>query len=105
MTTAIIGGKRYNSDTSQRVGEEGNGLPINDFHHWGEYLYLTPKGAWWLHGFGGGATGYSEEAWGGGSTSGDRFRALTPDEAYEWLEKYRYEDKLEEHFSDKLEDA
>jgi hypothetical protein len=44
MTTRIIDGKRYNTETAERVAYYNNGLGSGDFHVFEEYLYRTPRG-------------------------------------------------------------
>ena len=58
---AIIDGKRYDTETAKVVAEWANTYDRGDFHHYSEALYLTPKGAWFLHGEGNASSPYNDE--------------------------------------------
>jgi hypothetical protein len=101
----IIDGKRYNTDTATEIADYGNGLGTSDFRNIWEVLYLTPKGAWFMKYSGGAMTRYSESC-GNNSWCGSKgIRALSADEAFEWLQEHDETEALEKYFSDKLQDA
>jgi hypothetical protein len=106
MTIKIIAGKRYNTETADKVAEWHNDLPRNDIHHCAENLYHTPKGSWFLDGDGGAASKYATEAYGGGWTGQtDVITPLSPGEALAWLEERGETEIIEQYFSDNVEDA
>ena len=37
----VIDGKRYDTETAERVAYDDNSLPVNDFNNWDETLYRT----------------------------------------------------------------
>ena len=101
---AIIGGKRYNTETAIEVASRDNGLSYTDFRQLSESLYRTPRGSWFLAGSGGPLTPYAVSV-GDMRTGGSAIRPLTAEEARSWLESYDKHDALEEYFSDHIEDA
>jgi hypothetical protein len=106
MTTAIIDGKRYNTDTATKVAGWSNDHYRSDFEFCWEDLYITRKGNWFTEGGGGPLSKYSVPAFGGGVTgSSDVITPLTSNEARTWLEERDEIKALEEYFSDEIEDA
>ena len=49
----IINGKKYDTETAERLACEDAGLPVNDFAYWCEELYRKKTGEFFLHGEGG----------------------------------------------------
>lgn len=102
----VINGKRYDTDTATPVAEWGNDLSDSDFRAESETLYLTRKGAWFLHGSGGPLSSYAVVSHGGREQSGSSvIEPYTPDAAKEWLESRGQYDALERFFGDSLDDA
>lgn len=101
----IINGKRYDTSTAEQVGEYCNGFRLHDWHWLEEKLYRTPKGAYFLHGEGGGLSEYRSGARGTGWTNGQALIPMTDDEAMRWLEEHGLTDAVEEHFADAFDDA
>lgn len=84
----IINGKTYNTDTATHLYTvSASGCTVSDFQWWQESLYQTAKGAYFLHGQGGGLSRYAESFDGGGRTSGEMLEALTKSEAIAWAER------------------
>ena len=79
----VIDRKVYNTDTSAQIGEWENGHYTSDFAYCSETLYVTKKGAYFLHGEGGAMSSY-RTACGNGFGYGQAIRALTASEALAW---------------------
>lgn len=104
MKKKIIDGKLYNTETADLVAEWHNGLGSGDFNSRSEELYLTKKGAWFLHGEGGALTRWSKSN-GNSSWGSSNIVPLSADEAREWLEQHDCTEELETHFKDEIEEA
>lgn len=93
----IINGKKYDTDTAERVGYWDNGLGYNDFDWCERELYRKKTGEFFEFGQGGARSAFCESAgqncWG----SGKAITPLTLDEAKEWVERYN-NDKYEAIF-------
>jgi hypothetical protein len=101
---AIINGKRYDTKTAECVAEWTNGHYTRDFYYCSEDLYRTMKGNWFVHGEGGALSKYAKSygnSWGGS----EEIRALTLEEARDWLEARNEVDTLEKYFEETVEDA
>ena len=84
----IINGMTYNTQTARRLCDvSANGCAVSDFQWWQETLYVTAKGAYFLHGKGGGLSQYAESFDGGGRTGGERLESLTRSEVLGWAER------------------
>jgi len=93
----IIHGKRYDTAIATEVASYSYGNRT-DFHGIEETLYRTPKGAWFIHGWGGAATGYAQDIGGGSFGDGEEIRVLTPDQAMDWLERHGKAEAIEKYF-------
>lgn len=106
MTKKIIDKKRYDTETATLVAEWSNGLSYSDFNHCEEDLYRTKSGNWFTCGSGGPRSSYSrstgQNSWSG---SANVIRALSHDEAREWLERNDEAEALETYFADQIADA
>ena len=102
---AIIGRKRYDTETAKCIASWSNGCSRSDFHHIEEALYITGKGSWFLHGGGGPLTSYGVPCGNNGTSGSERIKPLTAEEAYAWLEAHDQVDALEEHLATEVEDA
>lgn len=100
----IIDGKRYDTDTAEKIAKWSNNYYPNDFHYFEETLFRTEKGAWFIHGEGGGLSPYAEN-YGNSRGYGSDLRVLTPAEAKNWLENRDFPEIIEEHFGTEIEDA
>jgi hypothetical protein len=103
---AIIEGKRYNTETSKRLGYWDNGLDDSDFNSVDESLYITKNGNYFLYCTGGARTEYAQR-WNNGnsSCSGRRIIPMTAEEAFKWAESRQVVDTIEEHFPKMIQDA
>lgn len=81
----IINGKKYNTETAQKMGERDSEHEVNDF----ESLYRKKTGEFFLHSYceGGGLNG-----------GGDQIIPLTEREAKEWAEARLEEPECEAIF-------
>lgn len=107
MTTKIINGKKYNTETAREIGSYSNSQDRRDFSQFGETLYCTPNGNYFLVGQGGPMSKYSREtgqnSWSG---SDDNFQPLTRQEALSWCEDHDIDSAvIESEFADLLKDA
>jgi len=94
----VIGGKVYNTETATLIAEEC-GSP-GELTCWNEQLYRTIKGAWFLYGHGGPASGWSKSSGQNSWSSGDGIEVLTERGALEWCERRRISaDIIIEHFA------
>jgi len=84
----IIEGKVYNTETAEELAGANAGLSTSDFGHWREALYRTKKGAYFIAGGGGPRTRWAVAARGGGTGGSAGIKAVSTDEAREWVEKY-----------------
>jgi hypothetical protein len=101
----IIDGKRYNTETAEKVGEYWNGLSSSDFHNMSEDLYRTRNGSWFLYYKGGALSSYARSC-GNRSYCGDSgLKAMTEDEAYAWLELHFQVEAIEKYFAERVQDA
>jgi hypothetical protein len=102
---AIIHGRRYDTETAQKIATYSNGGGCNDFRHFEESLYRTKRGSWFIAGSGGPMTHYArsvdQNAWSGG----EGIHPHPPAEAQWWLEHYEFTAELEQWFGLELEDA
>ena len=89
----VIDGKRYDTETAERVAYDDNSLPVNDFNNWDETLYRTKNGRWFVHGRGGPLTRYAEPV-GNGWTGGQEIRPLTETQARTWCEHHQSKAEL-----------
>ena len=88
MAIYYINRIRLNTDTAEKIAEYWNGVPTNDFNYCTEWLYLSPKGTWFLEGEGGAMSRWAHHSSDGNTRgSGDGCKILTREEAYDWLEE------------------
>lgn len=100
----IINGKRYDTDTAERVGAWDNGHFTSDFQYCSEDLYRKRSGEYFLHGEGGALSKYAVHS-GSNSGSGEKIRPLTLAQAQEWAEAHLDGDEYEEIFGAVDEDG
>jgi hypothetical protein len=84
---AIIDGKRYDTATATVMATTGKGYS-EDFHHWAEELYKTPKGAYFLMAPGEPLSRYAQKSTFRNERYGSRVMIpMTIDDAKQWLEE------------------
>lgn len=92
----IIDGKRYDTDTAEKIGFAKHGS-TRDFEYYEETLYCKRTGEYFVHGFGHGASRYAthtENGWG----PGENIAPMTYEQAREWAEKNLDADDYEHEF-------
>ena len=45
----VIDGKRYDTETAERVAYDDNSPPVNDFNNWDETPVSDQNGRWFVH--------------------------------------------------------
>lgn len=101
---AIIDGKRYDTETSTEIARAESDASYTDFAHWTETLYRTPKGNYFLAGFGNGLSKYAEH-YRDHYTSGEEIIPFTEGEAFAWAQVNSLEDIIEQYFPSFFVDA
>ena len=100
----IIKGKRYDTDTAQKLGYWDNNLSRNDFNYTEETLYQKRTGEYFLYGIGGPASWCAYACPTGGYDGGEKIRPLTDEEAREWCERKLDADDYEALWGEPAED-
>ena len=93
----IINGKRYNTDTAERVGEWDNGFNYNDFNYTGEELYRKKSGEFFLYGESGALGKYAVNV-GNMRSGGEEIVPFSDAEARQWAEEHLSGDEYESIF-------
>lgn len=100
----VIDGKRYNTDTAERVFCDWNGLSQSDFRYASKDLYRTKTGVWFFHVKGGPRSIYSE-----GNSWSESLYPIDGDEAFRFLENNSSDSEamsaIDQYFSDRVTDA
>jgi hypothetical protein len=102
---AIIGGKRYDSETATRIGTYCPNHNPSDFRYLCEELYKTKSGLYFLAGEGGAMTEYKESTGSNSWSGGERITPMTPEEAFEWASRHLDAEKTEAEFAGMIQDA
>ena len=84
----IIEGKMYNTETAVCLGSYDNGCAYTDFRFCEESLYRTKKGAFFIAGRGGPMTHYARSCGDNNWCGGKDLRAVTEQEARDWMEQH-----------------
>lgn len=82
----IIDGRRYDTDTAQKIAEWDCGCARNDFSYVEETLYQKRTGEFFLYGIGGPASWCAYACPTGGYDGGEKIKPLTEKEARRWCE-------------------
>jgi hypothetical protein len=101
----LIDGKLYDTEQAEEIASWSNGLSYSDFNHMDESLYRTESGRWFIHGGGGPKTKYRKPAAGGGVSGSEDIRALSEDEAFQWLQRHNLVEEAQTYFADRIEPA
>ena len=101
----IIEGRRYSTETAERVGSGGGKAHPGDFRHYSETLYKTPRGNFFLAGEGGPLSRYGRPVYGGGTCGGEGIIPVSKEDALSWCEEHLDIEDYQEYFSDLIEDA
>ena len=101
----IIEGKRYDTETATRVGNDSYSN-FGDFQYWCEELYRTSAGNWFLYGEGGAKSKYARSVGQNEVGGGSAIIPLTRGKALAWLEAHApASEAFEEYFANVVEDA
>ena len=82
----IINGKKYDTDTVEKLGERWNGE--SDLMYCMETLYRKKTGEYFIHGEGGPMTIYGKYLGNGSFGGGQEIKPLSEAEAREWALEY-----------------
>ena len=99
----IIHGKKYDTDTAERLGCWNNGLDRGNLNFCEEELYRKKTGDFFLYGCGGPRTSYAKrdgDMWSGG----EDICLLSVAEAKDWVEDHLSADSFEAIFGEVPED-
>lgn len=94
----------YDTDKATLVAEDQSHLGGGDFRAWEEKLYVTGKGNWFVHGWGGAMTKYADHD-GNHSSEGEHIVPMTREEALAWCEEHKAQDAIDKYFSDLICEA
>jgi hypothetical protein len=100
----LIDGKLYDTESAEQVATWNNGQH-GDFKFCAEELYRTENGRWFLYGEGGPMSPYTSPVPGGGVSGSSDLRALSEDDAFQWLHDKGDIATVQEHFPDRIEPA
>lgn len=95
----IIDGRKYDTETAEKVLTHDNGYYQTDFYWCEETLYRKKTGEFFIYGEGGAASKYSKIC-GNGSCGGCAIVPLTEGEAMEFVENCGDVDLYEELFGE-----
>jgi hypothetical protein len=101
---STIDNKTYNTETATKVAEASNHAPYNDFRAWRETLYMTRKGNWFLHGWGGAMTKYATH-YCNSSSDGEQIIPMSREQALAWCAEHNAQEAIDNHFGDLVEEA
>ncbi len=96
----IIAGRRYDTETAQRLAAWDNGRDPGALNFLSEALYRKPTGELFLHGQGGPSTKYVAFQADGSMTAGERLTPIAEDVAREWAERRLDADAYEAIFGE-----
>lgn len=100
----VVAGKVYDTEKAELLHSDSYSNP-RDFDYWRESLYVTAKGALFIHGEGGARSRYAvqveQNSWSGGSD----IKAVSKEEAIHWLEEHDGAEVIMECFADDVEEA
>ena len=97
MTIKIIDGKRYDTETAERICFAGNNHDRSDFRCLDVALYRTPKGAWFIEGFGGASSRFAHNT-GNGFCGSEDLQVIEWADAREIMEREGCTPDLEKYF-------
>tara|TARA_R100001463_G_scaffold33132_3_gene73859 strand:+ start:1299 stop:1667 length:369 start_codon:yes stop_codon:yes gene_type:complete len=103
----FIDRKRYELEKATIISEEWGGGYVGSGQWWKEYLFVTDKGSWILHGNGERETKYATRLPNGNWIEGTSIKIFTRIEAYHYLEDNKKMDDVlvERYFFDIIEEG
>lgn len=100
----VVDGKVYDTGRAELLHTDSYSNP-SDFDYLQESLYVTAKGAFFIHGEGGARSKYAvqieQNSWRGGAD----IRPISREEAIQWLEAHDGAEVILERFADAVEEA
>lgn len=99
----IINGKKYDTETAQRVAGWDNGR-YGDFSHCSEELYRKRTGEFFIYGEGGPMSRYARSCGQNEWCGGEEIIPLNYDAARKWAEEHLDADEYEDIFGEVAED-
>lgn len=100
----IINGKKYDTDTAERIGYWENIPDVRDFSQYSEDLYRKKTGEFFLHGEGGPMTKYARSRGQNEWSGGEEIIPLSYESARKWAEEKLDADDYEKVFGEVAED-
>lgn len=98
----VVGQKLYNTDTAALLHEWDNGAGFTDFSYRSKDLYVTPKGAFFIHHHGGETSDMSRPVGNRGWVGGEDIMPITRREAIRFLELYGGTEVLLQRFPEDI---
>ena len=96
----VFGEKVYDTDTAMAMAFYECSLNRSSRYYFGERLYLTDDGAYFLHGVGGFLTHYAQELPDGSRRSGEDIIPMDFKSAKRWVQShYNYGLLIDPHFA------
>jgi len=100
----IINGRKYDTETAERIGAYQNRNDRRDFNYVGETLYKKrTTGEYFLYGEGGPRTGYARQSGQNSWSGGCEIFPYTEDQARAWAVRHLNVDRYEEVFGEVAE--
>lgn len=101
----VIDGKRYDTETANKLFEYQGGDGRGDLDWHCTALYRTKRGVFFIAGQGNARSLWAQRYDSGASGPGFGIRVLSDDSARSLLERFNQIDLLEEFFGDQIEDG
>ena len=99
----VIGGFRYNTETATKICTYWSDVGPSDFKFERTSLFQTPKGKFFIAGYGGALSRWSERYGNNGHIAGEGLVPMDVDEARSFAEAHTDADTIAEFFD--IEDA
>ena len=96
----IINGKRYDTETAEKLASAYASCSVTDFNYWQEDLYRKRTGEFFLHGEGNANSRYSRRIDTNSWSGGEKLIPMTVKEAMDWAEKNLDGDEYENIFGE-----
>lgn len=100
----IINGKKYDTDTAKIIAEWNNGYCCGDLKYCSETLYKKRTGEYFIYGYGGAMSKYSESQGNNNWTCGEEIIPVSYKAAKEWTETNANTETYESEFGEIKED-
>lgn len=105
----VVDGKRYNTETAEKVFGYWNGCSRSDFRFRTKKLYRTKNGAWFIHHDGGALTDMAVSVGNNGTGGSEDIEPVCITDAQAFLEAHSDDEEalagLEKYFHEKIIDA